>query len=116
MDPDTAKHNLCQLMETLPDDLFYRLVDQGIHFTTTPSDITCKYGFVGYETGNIYIGIWRVLSGTDSPDDFLAFVQKDDRIEDDNRHKIPAIARETRSKLFDPVLPILKAAGRPVKY
>ncbi len=115
MDPQDARQQLNIFVDTLPDSVFIPLRDKGIDPGLLTTDITSAYELVIRETGNIVEGVRRVLSGVDSPSNLVAFIQKDERIEEDNRSKIPALAYEIQTKIFDPVLPILKGAGFPIK-
>jgi len=102
-------------LASLPEGVFRALENAGVEINILPLDISAEHGFVLYETGNICEGVLRVLRGEDSPSNLLAFIEKDERIEEDNRPKIATLAYEIQTKLFDPVLPILKQAGFPIK-
>src|SRR3989344_6326506 len=115
MDPITAREKLNLFFDTLPDSVFFPLRDKGLDPSLLTTDIASAYEFVIRETGNICEGVFRVLKGEDSPSNFVGFIQKDEKIEEDNRQKIPALAYEIQQKLFEPVLPILKQAGFPIK-
>ncbi len=116
MNPQDAREQLSLFPGTLPDKVFSALLDKGVEeLYIIPTDIAAKQGLVIYETGGICEGVLKVLKGEESPSNFLAFIQRDERIEEDNREKLPELAYEIQTKLFDPVLPILKAGGFPIK-
>ena len=115
MDPQDARIQLNIFIDNLPDSVFIPLRDRNIDPSLVTTDITSAYEFVIRETGHIVEGVRRVLAGEDSPNNFVAFIQKDEHIEEDNRQKIPVLAYEIQTKVFDPVLPILKQAGFTIK-
>src|SRR3989344_2176077 len=115
MDPQDARIQLNIFIDNLPDSVFIPLRDKNIDPSLVTTDITSAYEFVIRETGHIVEGVRRVLAGEDSPNNFVAFIKKDEHIEEDNRQKIPVLAYEIQTKVFDPVLPILKQAGFTIK-
>ena len=115
MNPSDSRANLSLFLASLPDAVFGSLVGKNIEIQILPLDIATAHEFVLYETGNICEGVLKILTGEDSPSNLVAFIEKDERIEEDNRSKIPELAYEIQTKIFDPVLPILKQAGFPIK-
>ena len=115
MNTDDSRASLSLFLASLPDSAFFALRDKNIELQILPLDIASSYGFVLYETGALCEGVLRVLKGEDSASNLVAFIQKDPNIEEDNRQNIPALAYELQTRLFDPVLPILKSAGFPIK-
>lgn len=101
------------------DSLPFAVVDalgaKDLDIQLTLSGIYTSHEFVLYETGNICEGVLKVLTGEDSPSNLVAFIEKDEHIEEDNRPKIAELAYEIQTKIFDQVLPILKQAGFPIK-
>ena len=115
MDPKDARQKLNIFVDTLPDSAFIPLRDKDINPSLLTTDIASSYEFVIRETGHICEGVRRVLAGEDSASNFVAFIQQDPNIEEDNRPKLPELAFEIQQKIFDPVLPILRHAGLPIK-
>ncbi|KKW10976.1 MAG: hypothetical protein UY50_C0023G0022 [Parcubacteria group bacterium GW2011_GWA2_49_9] len=116
MNPQDARERLSLFLESLPEKVFSALLDKGVaEIHILPTTIAAEQGFVFAETGALCEGVLRVLKGEASPDTLVAFIQQDKNIEEDNVPKIPTIAYELQTKLFDPVLPILKQAGYPIK-
>ena len=116
MNPKDAREKLSLFPGTLPDKVFSALLDKGVaELYIIPTAIAAEHGLVIYETGAICEGVLKVLTGQESPNNFLAFIQKDVQIEEDNLEKLPELAYEIQTKLFDPVLPIFKSMGLSVK-
>ncbi|MDO8619873.1 MAG: hypothetical protein Q7R64_00820 [bacterium] len=110
-----TREQLALWTANLPDSVQSKLLDIKLDIPVMLGSICDTQEFVIYETGGIYEGVWKIFTGEDSPSNFVAFIEKDERIEEDNRPKIATLAYEIQTKLFDPVLPILKQAGLPVK-
>ena len=115
MDSKTQQENLMLFCEALPFETVTALGAKNIDIFIGVSEIGARNGLVLYETGNICEGVLKVLKGEESPSNFVAFIEKDERIEEDNRPKIKALAYEIQTKIFDIVLPILRQAGMTVK-
>ncbi len=115
METQTQQEKLMLFCDSLPFTVVDALGAKDLDIQLTLSSIYTPKEFVLYETGNICEGVLKVLKGEDSPSNLVAFIEKDERIEEDNRPKIAEIAYEIQTKLFDLVLPILKQAGMPVK-
>ncbi len=115
MDIQEQLETLSAFIRVLPLNAQDELSRKELDIVYGVESIASKHDFVMRETGNICEGVKRVLAGEDSASNFLAFIQKDPHIEEDNRPKLPALAYEIQQKVFDPVLPILKQAGFPIK-
>ena len=115
MEPRIQQEKLMLFCDSLPFAVVDALGAKDLDILLTLSGIYTAHEFVLYETGNICEGVLKVLKGEDSPSNLVAFIEKDEHIEEDNRPKIPEIAYEIQTKIFDPVLPILKQAGFPIK-
>src|SRR3989338_333774 len=114
MDPTQQKQDLLVFTALLPEPVQIALTDKNIDILVDVSDAGNQNGFTVGEMGNIYEGVRKVLSGEDTPQNFLASVQNDPRIESDNRSKVPRVVELIRQKIFVPVLPIMKEAGYKV--
>ena len=115
MDPVTSRENLNLFVNNLPDDAFFAIRDKDVDPSLLTTAIASEHEFAIRETGNICEGVLRILKGEDSPSNLVSFIQKDPNIEEDNRPQIPELAYEIQERVFDPVLPILKQAGFPIK-
>ena len=115
MNPSDSRAKLANFLESLPDKVFSFLLDKKLEIDILPIDIAEGYGLTLGEVGNVCEGVKRVLAGEDSAANLVAFIQKDQNIEEDNREKIPQIAYEIQTKIFDVVFPIFKEAGLPLK-
>ncbi|HBV01331.1 MAG TPA: hypothetical protein DEF00_02990 [Candidatus Taylorbacteria bacterium] len=115
MNPQQQRENFFRFIDALPQAVVDSLSQKNLDIIAVLHEVCVAREFVLYEMGNICEGVVRVLAGKDSPSNLLAFIQQDQNIEEDNRAKIPALAYEIQQKIFDPVLPILKQAGFPIK-
>lgn len=115
MNPQAQREKLMRFLAKLPVEALNPLSEKQIDLFLSVHEIGAAQGLVLGEMGGICEGVRRVLSGEDSPSNLAAFISQDKNIEEDNRPKIPAIAQEIQRQIFDPVLPILKQAGLPVK-
>ena len=115
MEPQLAREKLNLFIDNLPDEAFIPLRDKSADPSLLTSDIASAREFMIRETGAIFEGVLRVVTGADSPSAFLAFIQKDSRIDEVNLPKLPELAYEIQTKVFDLALPILKKAGYPIK-
>src|SRR3989338_8322602 len=115
MNPQQQRENFFRFIDALPQAVVDSLSQKNLDIIAVLHEVCVARGLVLYEIGNICEGVRCVLAGEDSASNFVAFIQKDERIEEDNRPKIPALAYEIQQKIFDPVLPILKQAGFKVK-
>src|SRR3989344_7481480 len=115
MNPQQQRENFFRFIDALPQAVVDSLSQKNLDIIAVLHEVCVAREFVLYEMGNICEGVVRVLAGKDSPSNLLAFIQQDQNIEEDNRAKIPALAYEIQQKIFDPVLPILKQAGLPIK-
>ncbi len=115
MDTLQAKEKLIVLLDTLPDEVQSKFLDVKADVLLQVADIGNRNDLVLYEMERIYEGILKILKGEETPSNLLSFITGDPKIEEDNRPKIPELAYEIQTKIFDPVLPILKEAGMQVK-
>jgi|GEM_PF-1272624 len=115
MDPEEARLKLNLFVDNLPDEAFIPLRDKEADPSLLTGELASAREFMIRETGALFEGVLRVVTGVDSPSAFLAFVQKDPNIDEMSRPKLPELAYDIQTKVFDVVLPILKQAGLPVK-
>ncbi len=116
MDTRDLQNKLLEFTATLPDGVRQSFKSRGdFDVVLALGEIGEKYELLINEIHWLYETVRRVLAGEDSSAGMVAFISQDERIEEDNRAKIPAIAQEIQTKIFDVVLPILKQAGMPVR-
>ncbi|MDO8594651.1 MAG: hypothetical protein Q7R93_04025 [bacterium] len=115
MDKKDPRTELILFQESLQSVVFDALSDKKIDLSMLTAEIVAGYEFVRYETEAIFEGVLRVLKGEDSASNLVAFIEKDQNIEEDNRPKIGSLAYELQTRLFDTALPLLKQAGFPIK-
>ncbi len=78
-------------------------------------DIGGANGLILSEVWCLYEGVRRVLAGEDAPTNLSAFLTENGEWEEESLGKIPSIAYAIQQKIFDPLFPILKAAGFQLK-
>ncbi len=115
MDIATQKDAFLEFLFALPSEVEEALASGGIDSIMRIHDIGGANGLILNEVWYLYEGVRQVFEGERSPEDLVDFISEDERIEEDNRPKIADIAYEIQTKVFDPVLPILKQAGFPIK-
>ncbi len=115
MDITKQKDALLEFLFNLPLRVERTLSERAIDIIMRIHDIGGANGLIVKEIWWLYEGVRQVLAGEESPSELVAFMERDDRIEEDNRPKVASIAYEIQTKIFDAVLPILKEAGFTVK-
>src|SRR3989338_11255799 len=109
------RENLLRFIDALPRAAANQLSEKNLDIIIALDEIGETHEFVLYEMDGVFEIVRRVLAGEDSPTNLIAFIQKDEHIEEDNRPKIPALAYDIQTKVFDTALPVLKQAGFPIK-
>ncbi|MEK7207977.1 MAG: hypothetical protein AAB699_00335 [Patescibacteria group bacterium] len=116
MDTREQQRKLLEFAAALPDSVRQAFRARGdFDIVLALSEMGDKYGLLIDEMHWLYEGTRRVLAGEDSASNLVSFLEKNVDFEEESRPKIPQIAAEIQRQIFDPVLPMLKAAGMSVK-
>lgn len=115
MDSQTKQNELMHYCNALPPDVVTALGDKNLGIFIEVNNIAASHGLALYETAHICAGVQQILEGKESAKDLVEFISKDESIEDDNREKIPDIAYELQTKVFDVAFPVWKQFKMHIK-